>query len=502
MKKSTKAFYATATFLTLFSFIERGLGFLYRIVLSHKLGEEWLGVYQASLSIFGVFLTVGVGGLPVTLSRFITKYKAQNTPLQETQTLSSGLLLSAILSLVPALLFLLLSPFLSPVLLPDERCLPVLKILLLGSFFASAFACLRGYFWGNKEFVAPTLFEVIEESVQVLSGILFLSLNGKTPLLERVAWANTLAYMVSFSISVLYFLSKKGKFTSPLPLAKTLFVATLPITSVRLTSSLLSSAIAIVLPLALVRTGTSQVQAMKIYGVVTGMVLPVLLLPATLIGSISVVISPTLSESYYTENTAKLKRTIQSGLTISFLLAGGLIPLLFTLGEEIGGLVFSSALAGEMIRNCCPILLPMTISMITTTVLNSLGFTKQTFKVFLLGSAFLILSVLLLPQKIGGYAYLVGMGENFTLTAIFNLIFLQKQCPLDKKFYKNLMLICALVLPTSLIGQLLKSLISGIFGEFFACVSIGLLLLLFTASLYFLALGSKNGGKPPQNKKF
>lgn len=501
MKKSTKAFYATATILTIFSLLERGLGFLYRIVLSNKVGEELLGVYQASLSVFGVFLTVGVGGLPVTISRLVAKSKAQKAPLLEKQTLSAGLFLSSLLSLVPALLFLLFSPFLPSLLLPDERCLPVLKILLVGSFFASAFACLRGYFWGNKEFVVPTLFEMIEESVQVLSGMIFLSLNSKTPLLKRVAWANTLAYMISFTLSLSYFLIKKGKFTSPLPLLKPVFVSTLPVTSVRLASSLIGSAVAIALPLALVKSGLTQVEAMRIYGVLTGMVLPVLLLPATLIGSLSVVISPTLSESYYSSNTAKLKRTVQSGLTASLLLAGGLIPLLFTLGEEMGGLIFSSALAGEMIKNGCPILLPMTFSMISTTILNSLGFTKQTFKFFLVGSAFLIFSVLLLPQKTGGYAYLIGMGGNFALTAICNLAFLTKRFRLGEKFYKTLMLICALILPTSLLGQLLKSLLSGLFGEFFACVSIGALLLLFTTSLYFAVFGAKKSGKNAKIKK-
>ncbi|MBR2341723.1 MAG: oligosaccharide flippase family protein [Clostridia bacterium] len=495
MKKSTKAFYATATLLTVFSLIERGFGFLYRIVLSYKLGEESLGVYQAASSVFGIFLTVGIGGLPVTLSRFIAKAKAQNSPLQETQTISSGLLLSALLSVIPALLFFIFSPFLSPVLLPDERCLPVLKILLLGSFFASAFACLRGYFWGNKRFVVPTLFEVLEESFQVISGIIFLSLNGKTPLLERVAWANTLAYIFSFSLSLIYFFAKKGKFSSPLPLAKTMFSATLPVTSLRLTSSLLNSAISVALPTALVKTGLTQVEAMKIYGVVTGMVLPVLFLPATLIGSLSVIISPTLSEHYYKSDTAKLKRTIQSGLTAAFLLAGGLIPLLFTLGEEAGELIFSSKLAGEMIRNACPILLPMTISMISTTILNSLGFTKRTFIFFLIGSAFSIFSVLLLPQKIGGYAYLVGTGGSFTLTAVCSLVFLQKRGWLDAKFYKNLLLISALILPTSLLGQLLKSLISGLFGELIACICIGILLLSFTVGLYFSVMGKEKLGK-------
>ena len=493
MKKLFKSFYATATLLALFSLFERGLGFLYRIVLSRYLGEEGLGVYQASMSVFGVFLTVGVGGLPITLSRLIAKSRAKGSATQKAQTLSAGFLLSALLSLVPALLFLLFSPLLSPILLPDGRCLPVLKILLVGSVFASAFASLRGYFWGHKQFLAPTLFEVLEESAQVLSGIIFLSLKGKMPLLERVAWANTLSYVLSFAVALFYFFTQKGKLASPLPLAKPLLKSALPITATRLSSALLTSAIAVAFPLALTKTGLTQAEAMKIYGVLTGMVLPVLFLPATLIGSFSVVISPTLSESYYRAETQKLKRAMENGLTAAFLLAGGLIPLLFTLGEEIGALVFSSKLAGEMIKNACPMLLPMTLAMLSSSILNSLGFAKQSFRFFLVGSTFSILSTLLLTAKLGGYAYLVGMGGSFALSAVCSLVFLHKKYPFSWKFCRNLGLIAALALPVSLFGLFLKNLFSTIFGAVFSCVTVGALLILFATLLYFFALAQKNG---------
>ena len=495
MKKSTKRFYATASVLTLFSVLERGLGFLYRIVLSRHLGEEGLGVYQASMSAFGVFLTVGVGGLPITISRFIAKSRAENSETAKYQTLSAGFLLSACLSLVPALLFLVFSPWLAPTLLPDERCLPVLKILLVGGVFAAAFASLRGYFWGHKQFLPPTMFEVLEESVQVLSGILFLSLNGKMPLIERVAWANTLSYIISFTASLLYFFFKDGKLNSPLPLAKPLFRSALPITATRLSSALLSSAVAVVFPIALMNTGLTRTDAIKIYGVVTGMALPVLMLPATVIGCISVVISPTLSENYYREENQKLKTAVESGLTISFLLACGIIPLLFTLGEEIGGIVFSSQTAGKMIKVGCPMLLPMSLSMLSSSVLNSLGFSKNSFRFFLVGSVFLILSILLLTPSIGGYAYLVGMGGSFAISAILNLVFLHKKLALSGRFYKKLLLTTALLLPVSVFGLGLKSVLGRVFGEVFACVSIGVGVVGLVGILYFCLFWETNGKK-------
>ena len=69
----------TATIVTALSVAERFLGFLYRMVLSHFIGAEGVGVYQISLSLFAVFLTIGTGGIPITVSRLIAKSKAQGS---------------------------------------------------------------------------------------------------------------------------------------------------------------------------------------------------------------------------------------------------------------------------------------------------------------------------------------------------------------------------------------------------------------------------------------
>ncbi|MBQ2702023.1 MAG: oligosaccharide flippase family protein, partial [Clostridia bacterium] len=58
MKNKT---YANASIVTVFSTMERGLGFLYRVVLSRLIGAEGLGLYQISLSLFAFFLTIGTG---------------------------------------------------------------------------------------------------------------------------------------------------------------------------------------------------------------------------------------------------------------------------------------------------------------------------------------------------------------------------------------------------------------------------------------------------------
>ena len=51
-KQKTTSVTATASIVTALSVAERGLGFLYRIVLSRLLGAEGLGLYQVSISVF------------------------------------------------------------------------------------------------------------------------------------------------------------------------------------------------------------------------------------------------------------------------------------------------------------------------------------------------------------------------------------------------------------------------------------------------------------------
>lgn len=488
MKKTSPTPFLTTTFIvTIITAIERLLGFFYRITLSKNLGEELLGVYQLSTSLFGVFLTLGVGGLPVTVSRFIARFKAENAPQKQNSTLSAGLLLAFLSSFLPALCFWLFARFLTPF-VPDERCLPTLKILLIGGIFSSLFAILRGRQWGNKRFLAPALFELLEQSVLVISAVLFLAFPSRISLLERVAWANALSCAVAFFVAFFALLLEKPKFNPPLPLAKELFRSSLPITAMRIFNSLLVSAVAVILPAMLVKAGLSNTNAIKLYGVLTGMVLPVLFIPATLIGTLSLVLSPQISEDFYKKNFARLKKNIDRGLTLSAFLSLLLVPLIFVLSAEIGGVFFSSLTAGEMIKAGAPILLPMSVSMFSTSVMNALGNQKISLKFYLFGALSLTISILLLTAPLKGYSYLVGMGLNFSVTAVCNLLFLRKKQVLDASVFKKLALVCALLLPVALFGQLIKAVCLPTFGAYFSLCFIGLETVGFAIAVWFFAL--------------
>lgn len=480
-----KNIYRTAAVVTGLSIAERALGFLYRIVLSRLIGAEGLGLYQVALSVFSVFITLGTGGIPITVSRLISKNKAGGSAKGESGAVTAGLLGSLALTLPVCLIFVLFGSKFT-FLFSDERCLSLFSILLIGLVFSSVYAVVRGSFWGNKQFLVPSILELVEESVMVIAGVLLL--RGVSDVFEgaRLACiAVIISYFVSFSSSAICFFARGGRLSSPRGQLKPLFSSAMPITAVRAGGSLVGSAVAVLLPAMLIRAGATRTQALQLFGVVSGMAIPILSIPSTIIGSISLVLVPELSEDFYRKRFKHMAKNIERGLSTTVLIACTLIPLFFVLGDDVGRVLYSDASAGEMIRKCCFILLPMSLTMISTGILNSLNFEKQTLVFYFIGAALMLGAVLLLPKYIGVYAYPVGLALSYLVCSVCNLIFLCKKCPLPSSLLKKSLIVCALMLPISLIGQFICVALKKYLSALGAMGLTALAMLAITFVLYF-----------------
>ncbi len=419
--------YGTAAIVTLFAAFEHGLGFLYRIILSRTLGPEGLGVYQVALSVFAVFLTLSSSGLPITLSRTIAKHRAQNFPAGEHRATTAAILLALSFSLtITLLLFLFRTPF--SAVFSDSRCADLFYILLIGLSFTSVYAVLRGNFWGNRHFFAYSLIELVEEIVMVLAGIaLLLLFRTGVPDVNKAAVAVLISYLASFSIALVFFLIKGGKFCSPRGEWRPLLRSSLPVTAMRTSSSLVNSLISVLFPMRLMAAGMSKARAMSEYGVVGGMVMPILTIPCSLISSIALVLVPELSESYYRGDRETLSRLVKKALDATLLIAGALIPFLAVCGEGVGVFLYSNAESGMLISRSALILVPMSLTMISTSLLNSMGCERETLLFFVLGSAAMLLTAWTLAPLMGSGALLLGMAADYTLSAVCSLALLAKK---------------------------------------------------------------------------
>ena len=192
--------------VTTFSALERLLGFIYRIFLSRTLGSEGMGIYQIALSVVGLIMTLTASGIPITVSRIMTKNTAENKEEKNYQTVSAGIFLSAIISL-PVLLALMLIPNLNRLLFQDERSYNVFSVILPGVALTSIYSVLRGFFWGKKQFFTYSLVEFLEELVMLIAGVILINLSTTTAQKTLASgYAVLISYVFSFVLAIaIYF---------------------------------------------------------------------------------------------------------------------------------------------------------------------------------------------------------------------------------------------------------------------------------------------------------
>lgn len=428
MKKKTNI-YKSAAQVTVFSTVEKMLSFVYRIFLSRSIGAEGLGIYQICLSVFSVFLTAASSGIPVTVSRLIAKNTATGNAKGKHAVVSSGILLTLLFT-VPAALVLFLGKSLYTFLFPDADCVKIFLWLLPGLILTSVYAIMRGSFWGNKQFLPYSIIELAENAVMVACGCVLVGFAHTAKDGARFAIIAVLvSYIFSFIVSMSWYFFKGGKLVNPKTQFKPVLKASLPITAMRTSTSLLNSCVATFLPALLSRAcGYTSSEALALYGTVVGMSVPMLFIPNSLIGSIAVVVAPEMSENFYAGRKESLKRDVERTIKAAVLIASVLIPVMFTLGEDIGVLFYASELSGKVIKRFAFMMLPMCISMITTTVLNSMNFEVRTLIYFFIGAIAMIGIILGFTGLLGINAYMVGLTVSFVITAVLNLYLLRKNC--------------------------------------------------------------------------
>lgn len=477
--------YRSAAVVTVFSTIEKALSFFYRIVLSRIIGAEGLGIYQICLSVFAVFLTAASSGIPITVSRLIAKNEAKGDIKGKNAAVTAGVVATLIFT-VPIAIILFFGRNLLGFLFSDDRCKNIFLILLPGLILTSIYAVMRGSFWGNKQFLPYSIIELLEDAVMVVLGCI-LVYNVTDPILgaERATIAVLVSYVFSFIVSLFWYFKKGGRFVNPKRQLKPLFASSLPITAMRTSTSVMNSAVAVLLPLLLMKAyGLNNSEAISLYGVAIGMSVPILFIPSSLIGSISVVVAPELSENFYKKKTALVRFDIEKSVKAAIFISTLLVPILFVLGDEIGSFLYSNDLSGEIVQNCAFILLPMCLAMITTTILNSMNCEKKTLLYFFFGAAAMLISILVLTKFAGVYSYMIGLALNFIISGALNLGLLKKKCP-EIRFLKYMLHALIVVTAACAFGSLLDGIISRYVGTLLQMVICAPACLAFTAAFLY-----------------
>lgn len=452
--------------VTFFSVATRALGFLLKIYLSRTLGSVMLGSYQVAMSIFAVLMTFVSSGIPVVLSRNVSYYSGQNDRKSIGSIVSSGLIITGIICLiVSGIIFLF--PNLLSLIFTSNASVEMIYILLPALIFSSIYEVLRGALWGEQKFFTISITEFIEQVARIiLLFILFNTAFVNISATNKTALSLSLACVVSSIIVIIIYFKSGGNLANPKYEFKKLLKTSSPITAVRTVSSVVSSIIAIIIPIRLQLYGFTPTEALSEFGIIMGMTFPILMIPATLISSLAVTMVPSISEQSNDIDSGELKdktiirSKINFSLKTSIIFSALLLSSFLSLGVPICSFLFKNTKAGIYLQCASIIMIPLGLSQISSAVLNAVGLEMKSLKNYVVSSVVLIICIVFLPKYLGTYALILGYFLMALISSTMNISMLLKRKLADLSFLKTMALLIVINLFSATLGFFIHNLLN------------------------------------------
>lgn len=353
----------------------RIIGFAYQIALSRLLGPEGMGVYQLIFPPYTIALALTTSGIPVAVSRLVASSSATGHSGGAKKVVLTAISLVAGIGVILSALVLINLDWIAHAILKDPRTRLPLFILFPCIIITGMGATLKGYFYGLKYTHHPALAEVLEQIVRISTVILtLLWLNPQS--YEESTMIIVFGVVIGELTSLLYLHTRYHYFvrelkgsdkTPPLfPLLKDIAAIAVPITFTRLITTSINSINTILIPRRLIASGMTHSQAVSLFGIVSGMVMPLLFIPFTITNALSTVIIPHLSEEMAVGNWQAIRSNISRAIQLTSVVAFGSTAILLSLGQPIGMVLYRQSQVGQLLA-------PFTLSVVFLALQHTLS---------------------------------------------------------------------------------------------------------------------------------
>ncbi|WP_332647207.1 putative polysaccharide biosynthesis protein [Lysinibacillus sp. 54212] len=332
-------------FLMIVIFLSKLLGFVYRMQFMRIAGEEVVGIYMTAFPAYIFFISVVQLGLPIAVTKVIAELHAKGKIADTEAVMKTSIRLSTIAILVILPLLTLLTPIISDQLLqnPEARYPLIVAICTVPIVVYSSL--VRAYLQGLTK-ITPTAWATLLEQVIRISLITVL-----LPYVVTDSSSKTAAYAMgitaigelsSFIFLYLHYIFRKKVAKNPnkgYPTAP-LFRIALPSAGSKLFGTFTWFLEPIIFLKALTISGISASAATTLYGIISGVHIPLLLFPSFIPAALAIVLIPAVSNAVAMNNSRLLNERITISLRLSSLIGCYAATFFFLYGDELAQQLF------------------------------------------------------------------------------------------------------------------------------------------------------------------
>ncbi len=420
------------------SFALKGLGMLFRVYLSRRMGSAGLGLYQLIMSVYSVFATFATSGFTVAVSRLASE-RLGDKDIEKGKSGAARVLcvssaLASAMGILAAAVLFFGAGTLARLAVGDERTAQSLRLLAFSMPFMSLSACLKGYLMALGQIYKPSLASLFEQLAKIgltvyIFDVVYSSVTEPsalcTALVSGLCAGEVLSYVFLFLLYV--FFSGRQKKNVPLEetpkeSAKKLFSVTMPIAASGYVSTMLHSVEGVLLPLQFMRYGGDREKALSELGIIRGMTIPLLFFPYAFLGALLSIKIPEVSRLNTLEDKTERNRLVAKIMRVAALLSTAVGALFFLFPKEISGLFYSNADCVRSTRILALVTPFMYMETVSDGLLKALDEQKRSLAYGVCNSVLRLAAVLVLIPFTGaeGYLWLLVASNTFSFLLCYS----------------------------------------------------------------------------------
>lgn len=169
-KPKKQGFLQGAAILTLGTILVKLIGALYKIPMNRIIGTEGFGHFNVAYSIFSVLLTVSTAGLPIAVSRMISQANTLGNRRQVQKIFHTSLRIFLVIGALCSAVMLIFAPQLANW-MEDPDAIYAIAVLAPAVLFLCIISSFRGYFQGQQYMTPTAVSQVIEAVVKLVLGL-------------------------------------------------------------------------------------------------------------------------------------------------------------------------------------------------------------------------------------------------------------------------------------------------------------------------------------------
>ncbi|NSL51343.1 putative polysaccharide biosynthesis protein [Calidifontibacillus erzurumensis] len=475
--------------LTGATLISKILGMIYVFPFYSIVGNIGGALYSYAYIPYTILLSMATMGVPLAVSKFVSKYNALGDYYTGRRLFKTGLLLMFGSGIFFFIILYSIAPWLAPKIIGEneygiqhKEVVYVIRMVSTALIIVPMMSIIRGFFQGYQSMGPTAVSQVVEQIARIIfllfsSYIVMKVLDGDLHVAVGLSvFAATIGAIFGMGILIWYWFKRKHHLNELLVNSK----QESQLTTKEMLLELLSYAgpfvfVSLAIPLyqlvdeftfhrAMESIGKGGDVAHELFSILNMYGHKLIMIPVSLATAFGLTLVPTITESFTENNFKQLHKQISQALqVVVFLTLPAVVGLAMVSGPAIGSLYSVNIVQmGEgIIRYYAPIALFFALFTVTSAILQ--GINQQRFAVYSMFSGLLIKTLLNIPliQAFETYGAIWATGIGFFISIAINLFVIKKYTRFRFSYtIRRSLLISIFVLVMAVVVQLVLWLLS------------------------------------------